>query len=261
MAARQEARVKSSRARTPYQGVIQIARFNWRTYVAAAFILSIAVITAFLLPYPIRFVVIMCAFPPLFWLGSSLLVSHYVYDRSQLYELNWADQSFTRAPHHWINIHSGFDETSELLAAKFPGAASATVDIYNPKVMTEPSIRIARRLKPGPIHATVAHYDALPFATGSVDAAFVIFGAHELRRHNQRVAFFTEIARILAPGGNIFLVEHTRDLWNFVAFGPGVFHFFSDQAWRRAAFDAELFVHTQCPVTPFVHVYTLRRAA
>jgi hypothetical protein len=260
MATRQEALVKSVRARTPYQGVLQIVQFNWRSYVAAVFVLSIAVIASVLLPDPARFVVLVCASPLLFWLVSSLMVSHYVYDRSELYGLKWLDEILPVAPHRWINIHSGFDETSELLAEKFPDAVFEAVNIYDPEVMTEPSIRIARCLKPSTIHATVARYDALPFAAGSIDAAFVIFSAHELRRHNQRVAFFTEIAQFLAPGGNIFLVEHTRDLWNFLAFGPGAFHFFSDQAWQRAALNAALTVHTQRSVTPFVHIYMLRSA-
>ena len=251
--------MKSVRARTPYQGVIQIVQFNRRSYVAAVLGVGTAVIASSFLPYPTRLMVMACALPPLFWMASSLVVSHYVYDRSQLYEFKWVDEVFPLAPHHWINIHSGLDETSEFLAAKFPGAASEAVDIYDPEVMTEPSIAIARQSNS--IHATAAHYHALPFATGSIDAAFVIFSAHELRCHNQRVTFFTEIARILTPGGNIILVEHSRDLWNFIAFGPGVFHFFSEQTWRRAAFDAALRVHTEYSITPFVHVYNLRRTA
>ena len=253
--------MRNVRARMSYQGVIQIVQFNWRSYVAAVLGVGIAVIASPILPYPTRLMVMVCALPPLFWLVSSLIVSHYVYDRSQLYEFNWVDEVFPLAPHNWINIHSGLDETSELLAAKFPGADSEAVDIYDPEVMTEPSIATARHLKSSPIHAVAARYDALPFATGSIDAAFVIFSAHELRRHHQRVTFFTEIARILTPGGNIILVEHSRDLWNFLAFGPGVFHFFSDQSWRRAAFDAALIVHAECSITPFVHIYNLRRAA
>jgi len=252
--------VKSVRARTPFQGVLQIVQFNGRSYVAAILGVCAAGVASLLLLNPARFVVIACTFPPLFWLGSSLLVSHYVYDRSQLYELKWIDEILPVVPRSLINIHSGFDETSELLAEKFPDAVSAAVNIYDPEVMTEPSIRIARRLKPSPIPATVARYDALPFASGSIDAAFVIFSAHELRRHNQRVTFLREISRVLTPDGKIILVEHTRDLWNLLAFGPGAFHFFSDQTWRRAAFDGALFVPTQCSITPFVHIYTLRRA-
>lgn len=186
--------MNSVRARTPYQGVIQIVRFNWRSYVAGAIALSIAGIASILLSYPMRFVLMACAVPPLFWLGSSLLVSHYVYDRSQLYELNWTERIFTRAPHHWINIHSGFDETSELLAEKYPDSVSVAVNIYDPEIMTEPSIRIACRLHPSPIQAAVARYDTLPFASGSTEAAFVIFSAHELRRHSQRVTFLREVS-------------------------------------------------------------------
>jgi hypothetical protein len=261
MAARQEALVKSVRTRTPYQGVIQIVQFNWRFYLAAVLGAGTAVTASRFVPYPARLMVLGCALPPLFWLASSLIVSHYVYDRSGLYEFNWLDEILPLAPHNWINIHSGFDETSELLAAKFPNANSEAVDIYDPEVMTEPSISVARRLVSRPVHATAAHYDALPFAAASINAAFVIFSAHELRRHNQRVTFFTEVARILTPGGNILLVEHSRDLWNFLAFGPGVFHFFSNQTWRRAAVDAALIVRVERSITPFVRVYNLRRTA
>ena len=246
-------------ARTSYQGVFQIVRFNWRSYVVAILVIGTALIASSFLSSSTRLIVLACALPPLFWTATSLITSHYVYDRSQLYELNWLDEVVPVAPLKWINVHSGFDETSELLAAKFPHAESEAVDIYDPEVMTEPSIAIARHLKPGSIKATAARYDALPIATSSVDVAFLIFSAHELRHHNQRVAFFTEIARILTPGGNIILVEHLRDLWNFLAFGPGVFHFFSEQTWRRAALDAALLVHADRSITPFVHVYDLRK--
>jgi ubiquinone/menaquinone biosynthesis C-methylase UbiE len=251
--------VKSVRARTSYQGVIQIVRFNWRSYIVAILVVGTALIASSFLSSYTRLIVIACALPPLFWVATSLITSHYVYDLSRLYKLNWVDEVVPVAPLKWINVHSGFDETSELLAAKFPHAESEAVDIYDPEVMTETSIAIARHLKPSPIKATAARYDALPFATSSIDAAFVIFSAHELRHHNQRVAFFTEIARILTPAGNIILVEHSRDLWNFLAFGPGVFHFFAQRTWRRAAFDAALIVHADCSITPFVHAYNLRK--
>jgi hypothetical protein len=259
MAARQEALVKS--VRTPYQGVIQIVQFNWRFYLAAVLGVGTAVIASRFLPFPVRLMVLVSALPPLFWLASSLIVSHYIYDRSHLYEFKWLDEIYPLAPHNWINIHSGLDETSELLAAKFPDADSEAVDIYDPEVMTEPSIAVARHLISHPVHAMSGRYDALPLPAGSINAAFVIFSAHELRRHNQRVTFFTEIARILTPSGSIVLVEHSRDLWNFLAFGPGVFHFFSVQSWRRAAFDAELIVYAERSITPFVRVYNLRRTA
>jgi SAM-dependent methyltransferase len=147
------------------------------------------------------------------------------------------------------------------LVAKFPGANFQTLDIFDPQVMTEPSISIARRIKSFPVHAAAAHYDALPCASGSFEAAFLFFAAHELRRHDQRVLLFKEVARIVMPGGSIILVEHARDLWNFLAFGPGAFHFFSQRVWRSATFEAGLIVHSHRSITPFVHVYSLRKIA
>jgi ubiquinone/menaquinone biosynthesis C-methylase UbiE len=103
-------------------------------------------------------------------------------------------------------------------------------------------------------------HDSLAFPAEWFDAAFCIFAAHELRHHDQRVRLFGEIARILTPGGRFILMEHSRDWRNFLAFGPGFLHFFSESGWRKAASDAGLTVLTELSMTPFVHVYVLRRA-
>jgi SAM-dependent methyltransferase len=252
--------MNSTPARKPYQGLVQIWQFNRRSYFGAAMGVGAAMLA---LPFlhPIwRVALLLAAAPAVFWQASSLIVSHYVYDHFPLYDLNWISRILPRAPRRWINIHCGFDETSGLLAAIFPEAASQVVDIYDPQVMTEASIRLARRLRHCAVPSVAAHYDALPFSTGSFDAAFSIFAAHELRRHDQRVRLFREIARILPPGGDLILMEHSRDLWNFVAFGPGFLHFFSQRAWRKAAFEAGLSLRTEFSMTPFVHVYNLRKA-
>jgi hypothetical protein len=73
------------------------------------------------------------------------------------------------------------------------------------------------------------------------------------------VRLFREIARILTPSGELVLMEHVRDWRNFLAFGPGFLHFFSQRAWRNAALQAGLNLHTELAMTPFVHVYILRR--
>jgi hypothetical protein len=71
---------------------------------------------------------------------------------------------------------------------------------------------------------------------------------------------FQEVARILVPGGDLILMEHSRDWWNFLAFGPGFLHFFSCREWRRATFEAGLNLRTEFSRTSFVHVYHLRKS-
>ena len=252
--------MNTNSSRRPYQGVLQILQFNWRSYVATVGGVSVALLALPFLPVPGRTVLLLGTAPALFWLASSLLVSHYVYDRFPLYDLNWVYPVLSRAPRRWINIHCGLDETSALLVAIFPDAASQVVDIFDPLAMTETSIRAARRVTHHTIPSSSMQYDSLAFPAEWFDAAFSIFAAHELRHHDQRARLFGEIARILSPDGEFILMEHSRDWRNFLAFGPGFLHFFSESAWRKAASDAGLTVLTELSMTSFVHVYVLRRA-
>jgi SAM-dependent methyltransferase len=192
-----------------------------------------------------------------FWTCSSLLVSHYVYDRSTFYTLLWLHDCLSRSPARWINIHSGIDETSLAIASMFPNSEGQIADIYDQREMTEPSIERARRLAAATLAAT--DWRALPAPDQQFDTAFLIFAAHELRRHEARVRLFREIARVLRIGGELVLVEHSRDWANFLAFGPGFLHFFSARTWQNAANAVDLPIRLHRTVTPFVHVFVLRR--
>ena len=69
-----------------YQGVLQILQFNRRMYgLAAAGVVASALAWRFL-PFAGRLALMAGAIPALCWIGSSLLVSHYVYDRFPLYD-------------------------------------------------------------------------------------------------------------------------------------------------------------------------------
>lgn len=245
--------------RGPYQGVAQIVHFNWRMYLATAAGLLTAAAAWPLLPAAGRAALMLCVVPAVFWMVASLAVSHYVYDCSSLYDLRWLQRALSHAPRRWISIHAGWDETSELLHATFPGAIGEAVDLFDPRVMTEASIRQARRARRPAVPATPARYDALPFESATVDTVFAIFAAHELRRHAQRAAFFGEMTRVLTAGGEAVVIEHARDAWNFLAFGPGFLHFFPRRVWREAARQAGLTVCCEFAMTRFVHVFILRR--
>ena len=246
-------------ARGPYQGVLQILQFNRRMYLVAAVGIVAAALAWPFLPTPGRIALLLGAMPGLFWMASSLLASHFLYDRFPLYDFRWVERVLSRVPRRWINVHSGLDETSGPLAAIFPAKDNQVVDIFDARIMTEISIRQARLVSRNSVPAISGRYDRLPFAADSFDTAFAIFTAHELRRHEQRVDLFREVVRILTPGGDLVLMEHARDWRNFLAFGPGFLHFFSGKEWRNVASEAGFLLRSEFAMTPFVHVYVLRK--
>jgi SAM-dependent methyltransferase len=247
-------------ARGPCQGVAQILVFNWRIYAGTAAAVCVALAACPLAGAWVRAATLAFVAPAVFWAIASIAVSYYVYDRSALYDFNWMREGLAATPKRWINIHAGLDETSGLFKELFAGTEGRTVDIFDARTMTEPSIKQARQLRAAGCEAIAARYDALPFADARFNAAFLIFAAHELRRHELRVRLFREVARVLDAGGELVLMEHMRGGWNFAAFGPGALHFFSRRAWLMAAHEAGFAVESEFSRTPFVRVFVLRRA-
>ncbi len=244
----------------PYHGLLQILRYNQPTY-AKAGAASLAMILAVVLlplPRPLAVLALAGGAAILLWSASSLLVSHWVYDRSKLGRWDWLAGLLREPPQRWTSLHAGLDETFGALRRFFPVESGTVLDIYDPVEMTEPSIVRARRLSLDR-SATAADFCALPLPDGSQDAVFLIFAAHELRRPRSRVRFFREIARGLAPGGRVVLVEHLRDWRNFLAFGPGFLHFLPRREWLRLAAAADLAVREDFRVTPFVAVLVLEK--
>jgi SAM-dependent methyltransferase len=245
----------------------QIVRFNWPFYAAALAVVAIAPVVIPWLP-PTRWIRI-----PLYagtglvamWLVASLAASWIVYDRSRLMDWDWILQALGFHPASWINIHAGHDESTPKLRALFSDAHGRVFDIYDPAVMTEPSIVRARFQRGAPDAdgalrlAEHADYRRLPLPTGTIDAALLLLSAHELRSDEARAALFTELRRVLGPGGRIVVAEHLRDWANFLAYGPGVLHFHSRRTWVRCFARHRFDVHREFSITPFVRIFVLRR--
>lgn len=245
--------------RRPWQGMWTIARLNWPFYAAATLVLLAVAITAWFFAMPtIRWACVGIGAGVGYFVAGSLLVSHWVYDRSELYRWPWVGRALGRGPHRdFVFCHAGFDEASGSLRAHLGSAGWLVLDHFEPAWMTEPSIRRARRLFPPTAGTQPAPHDRWPLSDGSVDVVLGLLAIHELRSEAQRVAWFGEARRCLRAGGRVVLVEHLRDVANALAFGPGALHFHSAASWRRCWMRAGFRIADDFPLTAWVHVFVL----
>jgi len=241
------------------RGVRQIVRFNWPFYAVAAAALAIAppVILRLPLPGAVRLALFAATGLAGFWVAASLVASWIVYDRSPLMRWEWLPRALGFQPEAWINIHSGLDESTPTVRALL-GARGRVFDMFDPGEMTEPSIVRGRRDK-RTVDDEKVDFRHLPVPNGTIEAALLLLSAHELRTDDARIALFTELRRVLGPGGRVVVAEHLRDAANFLAFGPGFFHFHTRRTWTRCFARTRFDIHTEFPITPFVRVFVLRR--
>jgi len=245
--------------RKSYQGVFNIIRFNWHFYVIAAAFVTTLFTVALAMGESMFWLCILPAIGIFASASISLLVSYYIYDRSDLYDFNWLQQFNKWETPNIVNIHAGFDETSTILKNNFPTASLFVFDFYDPSKHTEVSIERARKAYP-PFKGTVKIMTrALPMATSSADLTFNIFALHEVRDGNERVEFLKEQAARLQNDGRIVVVEHLRDIPNFLAYNIGFFHFFSEREWTKNFRRAGLEIERTFKITAFISVFILKK--
>ena len=247
------------RLRSGFPGVWNIVRFNWHFYAIACGLLLLVALVYPHLPASLQlYAGIGCA------LGGgalliSLLVSGYIYDYSDLYQLNWLDALQTDQCMDIVNIHAGFDETSGLLQHKFPHATLRVLDFYNPEKHTEISIQRARKARP-PYPGTIqVDTSDLPLVAASADMILLLLAAHEIRNEAERVVFFRHLHRVVKPSGRIVVTEHLRDTPNFLAYTIGFLHFHSKKTWLQTFRLSGLSLENEIKITPFISTFILKK--
>ena len=240
-----------------YSGVKKIVRFNWPWYAGAA----VATVAAILFVYLngsrgilLALVVAGLVFANA-WMLLSLAVSHYVYDCSPVARGAWLQTVDATKIQRAAILHAGQNEASPVVARLLPSIEFQVFDFYDEQRTGTESLKRARSLNP---HRDLAiRSDGIPLKDSTVDLALVVFAAHEIREVDDRAAFFREVNRVLSPRGRALVVEHLRDVWNFVAYGPGAFHFLSKRTWHESFANGGLKQLREHSCTPFVRVFEL----
>lgn len=243
--------------RKPFQGVWSIVRFNWHFFALSLGLSLVLLSLSSVLPGPYRLLAAVCCAFLLAVTLLSLLASWYVYDLSGLYRMDWCGACPSGGK--IVNIHAGFDETSDLLKAKYPGCDLIVLDFYDPVKHTEISIRRARKACPcfpGTMHINTAE---VPLPSDSADKLFLILAAHEIRGDDERIAFFRELNRAVRQAGQIVVAEHLRDLPNFLAYTIGSFHFLPRATWIETFRAASLRIAKESRINPFITTFFLQK--
>lgn len=243
--------------RKAFTGVWNIIKFNWHFYVLSVPLIFLLIYFSGYFSGFLYLLIITGSVIAGLSILISLIVSWYIYDHSNLYALKWLDDMNLPAAVNIANINAGFDETSELLKNKFQQASLDVFDFYDSDKHTEVSIERARRAYP-PYPGTVSINTNNPGLKNIFyDIIFLILAVHEIRDNSERVKFFRHLSSYLKPGGRIIVVEHQRDLMNFLAFNIGFFHFHSPKTWLGNFKEAGLKISETKKHTPFLNIYNL----
>lgn len=242
--------------RRKFQGVLNILSFNRHFYFIGIGLLTIIISSNVIFNLSsLIFWIIISAF--VYGLTMPLIISAFVYDYSGFYNFKWLEKLNINSTNNVqiVNINAGFDETSFILKHELPKCNLTVFDFYNPEKHTEAAIVRARKVSLRYPNTKQIKTHKIPLKNKSTDIVFLLLAAHEIRSNREKIAFLEECNRIIKPNGQVVLVEHLRNLPNFLAFSVGFTHFFSRKTWINAFNKAGFNMHREYKFTPFMSVF------
>jgi hypothetical protein len=132
-------------------------------------------------------------------------------------------------------------------------------DFYAPSTHTEISIERARKAYPVYPGTQIISTMRVPLEANAADYIFLLLSAHEIRNPEEKIIFFKQLQQALCNDGSIIVVEHLRDIYNFIAYNFGFFHFFSRKSWKQVFNKADLTEHKEIKITPFISAFLLKK--
>ncbi len=240
-------------------GPIDVMGFNAAPFVLGPVAAALAAVVALTpLPIPVRLLFAVAALVGGFLSISAIVAVVWVFgigaDRRWAWIASAAD-----TPRRWVNVTTGFDDSTATLHRLLPATAGEAVDVFDPAIDHETALLAARRRFPTSGRSGLATDLGPTLGDKVYDAAFLLMSAHETRGRD-RDSLFEAIAKSLSPCGRLVLVEHLRDRPNRVAFGPGASHFQSRETWVRVAADAGLALGDEVRLTPYARGFVFVRA-
>ena len=243
--------------RKPFQGVLNVLRFNWHFYIAFCIASTISFVGAYFSHGIWSWLLYSIFIAATLQTIISLYVTYLVYDASDLYQLKWLNK-YAKSNTEILNVSAGFDETSPILKQKFKHCPIHICDFYDPRKHTEISIKRARKAYPPDPDTLKVETQHLPYSDDSFDLVCITFAAHEIRNFEERQQFFKELGRITKLNGKLFVTEHLRDFNNFMAYTIGFFHFYARITWKKIFHDAHLALTEEVRSTSFVTTFVLK---
>ena len=242
--------------RRKFQGALNILSFNRHFYIYGLIVLALIIASKLIFNWPdLLFWIIIFAF--LYGLIMPLIVSAYVYDFSGYYDFNWLKKLNIEdsGNKQILNINAGFDETSFIIKNLFQKSDLKVFDFYNAAQHTEPAIIRARKVSLVYPNTQQIISNSIPLKDNSVDIIFLLSAAHEIRSQEEKIQFLKECRRLCKQNGKVIMVEHLRDLPNFLAFTVGFTHFFSKSVWMKAFEKAGFSTFAETKFTPFMSIF------
>lgn len=156
---------------------------------------------------------------------------------SERYYRRLVERGGLKGPVQISDVHVGTYRATWNLAKLLPNAKIASIDIWDEAIVdSEPALWDVRKLeaptkeKHERIQFLKGAFAQLPLADAAVDAVTLGFGIHEVPRASLD-SVFTEIRRVLKPGGKLLMYERGWSVPNYIVFGPGMFHFTRKRDW------------------------------
>jgi ubiquinone/menaquinone biosynthesis C-methylase UbiE len=250
-----------------YSGVVSTVLYNWPIFVGALLFGLVALATTPFFSTPWNWILLLAGLVTFVLVINILVVSFIVYDwgAKREYErlIELGDISKANVV---IDVTCGKLRGTRGMLTQLRQGHYFVVDIYDPQKMKDAALRRVRELEPPleagrRIYRRTANPDSLPIPKNWADVVYCSFSLHELQNPQDRQAIFSEFARILKPGGKLLIAEHGRDWPNFLAFGLGVFSFYTPASWVKHIIKAGLTIQHHERWRGFVHLWVAENKA